>query len=591
MSTGVTSGLSGIAILLAAAIGLVSPAPAQWIQSGSSIGNHVSALAMSGPNLVAGSFLGGGVYCSSDKGMTWNGPAFAGLAVNELIAQVPYVFMATSQGIYVSDNDGTSWRADKIQLTDRYVFRIAPVGPMVLAWTDGGKFVSADSGSSWTPYSMDLDSVSGYSNLNAVAPFGPDLFAATDNGIFRSNDAGANWHESDSGLTSLTARALAVLDTELFATTYGGGVFCSTDGGHHWNARNAGFDNLDLILLGSDGVNLFAEQFPNAIYVSTDRGMTWNKVWFRTSVLAYSMIVTSADVLLGANGGYVWHRPKPEMLTWSISPIKYPQGWKMISLPLKPLVDTYWKLVLAPCDLWSLFDYTGNAYIAEDSLFRRRGYWLRSSVACTYDLKGTAVLTDSFPLEEGWNLIGSLSSPVPVASITSDPPGMVTSRFFGYNGSYVAANVLEPGEAYWVKVSQPGLLRLSTFSKTQSPARIRIVATDELPPPSPWGEIQPRGPDIPREYALNQNYPNPFNPSTSIGYQVPEESRVSMVIYDALGQEVRRLVDGVRGPGYYSVDWNASGAPTGAYFCRLSAASLTNPLRLYTSVRKLEVVR
>ena len=78
-------------------------------------------------------------------------------------------------------------------------------------------------------------------------------------------------------------------------------------------------------------------------------------------------------------------------------------------------------------------------------------------------------------------------------------------------------------------------------------------------------------------YALEQNYPNPFNPQTTITYQLPETRTVTLQIFNALGQEIRTLVnDKQQQPGRYDVNWNGrndSGGlqPSGVYLYRLTA--------------------
>ena len=81
---------------------------------------------------------------------------------------------------------------------------------------------------------------------------------------------------------------------------------------------------------------------------------------------------------------------------------------------------------------------------------------------------------------------------------------------------------------------------------------------------------------LPREYTINDNYPNPFNPITTIRFDIPEPSAVSLVIYDIMGREVRRLVDGIKEPGYHTAIWDARSASgvevsTGIYIYRFTA--------------------
>jgi parallel beta-helix repeat protein len=74
---------------------------------------------------------------------------------------------------------------------------------------------------------------------------------------------------------------------------------------------------------------------------------------------------------------------------------------------------------------------------------------------------------------------------------------------------------------------------------------------------------------LPDHFDLAQNYPNPFNPSTMIEYQIPNESYISLKVYNMLGQEVAVLAEGVHVPGYYFVQWNASKISSGVYIYRL----------------------
>lgn len=83
--------------------------------------------------------------------------------------------------------------------------------------------------------------------------------------------------------------------------------------------------------------------------------------------------------------------------------------------------------------------------------------------------------------------------------------------------------------------------------------------------------------DKPIKVVLGQNFPNPFNPETTIPYALPEDGRITLVIYNALGQAVRTLVDGNVPADSYSVRWDSRDdagriVSSGVYFYRLTAA-------------------
>ena len=90
--------------------------------------------------------------------------------------------------------------------------------------------------------------------------------------------------------------------------------------------------------------------------------------------------------------------------------------------------------------------------------------------------------------------------------------------------------------------------------------------------------------EIPASYSLSQNYPNPFNPSTKIKYDLPENGFTSLIVFDLLGREVRKLVDKEMSAGHHEVEFNAGDLSSGIYFYRLQVKS-------YTSIKKLLIIR
>jgi len=90
--------------------------------------------------------------------------------------------------------------------------------------------------------------------------------------------------------------------------------------------------------------------------------------------------------------------------------------------------------------------------------------------------------------------------------------------------------------------------------------------------------------ELPSGYKLHQNYPNPFNPVTNIGYSLPESGPVSLVLYNTLGQQVARLVDGSAEAGYHEVHFDAADLSSGIYIYRLEAGD-------FRANRKLLIIK
>jgi hypothetical protein len=85
---------------------------------------------------------------------------------------------------------------------------------------------------------------------------------------------------------------------------------------------------------------------------------------------------------------------------------------------------------------------------------------------------------------------------------------------------------------------------------------------------------------IPLHYELIQNYPNPFNPITIIKYQLPASSKVTLKIYDILGNEVITLLNEEKETGTYEVIFNASNYSSGVYFYRIQAGSFVETKKM-----------
>ena len=82
------------------------------------------------------------------------------------------------------------------------------------------------------------------------------------------------------------------------------------------------------------------------------------------------------------------------------------------------------------------------------------------------------------------------------------------------------------------------------------------------------------------DFELFQNYPNPFNPTTTIKYQIPELSFVTLKVFDVLGNEVATLINEEKPAGEYVVEFGGDGLTSGIYFYQLHAGDYTNTKKM-----------
>jgi len=86
--------------------------------------------------------------------------------------------------------------------------------------------------------------------------------------------------------------------------------------------------------------------------------------------------------------------------------------------------------------------------------------------------------------------------------------------------------------------------------------------------------------NIPNHFFLEQNFPNPFNPATTIAFNLPISSFVTITIYDMMGREIEILIAQEMSPGRFTQQWNASKLSGGIYICELRSGSYKQTIKL-----------
>ncbi|MCK9409809.1 MAG: T9SS type A sorting domain-containing protein, partial [Bacteroidetes bacterium] len=150
-----------------------------------------------------------------------------------------------------------------------------------------------------------------------------------------------------------------------------------------------------------------------------------------------------------------------------------------------------------------------------------------------------------------------------------------SSTFIGYSADTVYVdNTISQNSKYYYAITA------IDYSGNESPRSDIVTSVGRF------------GDQIPTVYSLNQNYPNPFNPSTTISFGLPEESMVTLKIFDALGREITTLVQNQLSAGNYQYLWNASGLSSGMYMYKIMAASIKDGKQeVFTEVKKLLLMK
>ncbi|RPI59337.1 MAG: T9SS C-terminal target domain-containing protein [Ignavibacteriales bacterium] len=390
----------------------------------------------------------------------------------------------------------------------------------------------------WEKTNFPSDNTSLYSVYSMITNTSDNVLAGTyAKGIFKSTDLGNTWTES--GMTNQWIISFAKdnsgnIFTASIGSQFGSGVHKSTDQGSTWNKVWDALTGMNCVYVDQSGyiyvgLNYTSEQ--SGIYKSTDGGGNWVKI-FSLAENVYSIIKTNSGRILAAGYGKVFYSDN-EGTNWNTTT----NGFVSFT-PSAFAINNQGEVFLSTLG-YGIYKTTDNGI---NWVNKTGAGWEYSSLIINSDgsmyagTKGNWIYR-SLNNGDNWELVKSgMGEDKYVLSLLTNSTGYLFAGM-DYYGIYKSVNK---------------------------------VVTDIEEPIT----------EIPEDFVLYSNYPNPFNNSTKISYEIPVQSNVSIILYDALGREVATLVNEVKPGGKHQFSFVEYNLVSGVYFYTLRAGNYTQTKKM-----------
>jgi len=474
-------------------------------------------------------------------------------------SQVLYAGKApgANDGVYKSTDGGTLWTrivngiAEPVGTLGVQALMVHPTNPNI-AWCTifsgtadavNGLYKTTDGGANWFPITNGIGTIKNFLSL-AMSPTDPNTIyagssfqVATSTGpsaIYKSTDGGANWILSSTGLPTATTdinpiRTLQVstanpnvVTAGLFinpAPSTGGGFYVSTNAGANWTRKHNGLPVDAGTLIRSSTIRPL---FDNQFFVGLD-GTDSLGVWATTD---------GGDNWFDFNGGTMLNTYVVRALVFS------PAGNHTL----------YAGRASTTANLGGVYEFTFSFVPVELVSFSADVFggevnlsWITATELNNYGFQVERRNAES----EAWSNIGFVNG-----------RGSTTeTQYYSYTDNSV------PIGKYIYRLKQLDFSGSFEYSN-----EIEVTILEAL-----------------NDFTLNQNYPNPFNPSTRISFSIPQNSFVTITIFDVLGNEIETLINRELSAGSYDIEFAAKNLTSGVYFYNITAGEFTKTMKMILS--------
>lgn len=562
-------------------------------------------------SLFAGLAYYNGLYRSTDNGNSWNYFGLSGYYVYSVITTSNGLLFAAVQDSTVmrTTDNGVSWTRtlNPYGFTENGRTLAVDKNENVYAGLPSGVWRTTDGGETWSV----LGALMSY--VNDIVFTDSSIFVCGAYGILKGSSGGKNWATIDSLIYGVQTNSIVITSKNNIVTgSRWRGFTRSTDDGISWEQINDNFRHSSVSSLAYSHKNIFAGITWDGVYFSSDVGKSWQHIW--NSINIPNAILADDSVLIVAptNGNYGLYRSSDLGKSWIPTNVEsgvfycltktqngiYFAG-KLGGVELGVYSSTdkgvTWEWKLKDYSIWSITS-TPSGYIFAGTVINgiyrtvdSGKSWTNAglntgtirclasdSLGNVYASPGDGYVYRSTNNGESWDTVGmNFNSPVNNILILNessliagtDSKGVFISKDYG---------------VHWNEINSGLPMQSSNIIRTENGSIFLSSAGNGLFRSTDSTLLFIKGPsyDFPSKYFLQNNYPNPFNPTTTIKYQVPSNSFVSLSVYDVIGREIKKLVNEQQNAGEYVIKFDGNKLSTGIYFYRLETKNFSETKKM-----------
>jgi hypothetical protein len=397
-----------------------------------------------------------------------------------------------------------------------------------------------------------------------------------------SFESQAQWVPTNGPGDSSTVQRLIVSGQYLLAGTDSKGMYLSSDEGSSWNHTANGFpDSGKVTFIKSVGPGLLfagVDQWGNFFY-STNNGLQWQ---FTGGIPDVVGITSRGSKVFAASSSYGVFVSSDSGGLWTFAGKGLPQQEvsSIIANGTRLFVGTSWHGIFVSTDdgeSWNPVNHSPPVAAIWSFAVNGRNNFAGSYGGGVYraDSTGSNWTPSDSGIANPW-IIRLIADGTALFAISACSSSFETGIYVSTDNGTIWHSANTGLER--ISVESFAVLGSALFAGTIGRGVWKRPLAEVITEVS--GNVHA---DL-QTYSLSQNYPNPFNPSTTIRYSLPQQSHVTLTVFNTLGQPVATLVNQVQVSGYHDVRFDVSGLASGVYFYRLQAGS-------YGDTKKLVILR